>query len=216
MAGRAEAGGGAGAVDDSVITVRGEGAGGQNGGGDCLDRGGGGRGPAGTTPPAPVPAARPPRGAGAPRPAASGGRLAGAGGFYMSGGAKGRAWGGWANGSEGGTRRGQGGWAEPGGKVWAGPAGSPQPPPPEPGGATTTRASYQIPKRLFFSLRALQLSPGLRAWTSACPSEASVFHPIKWGESLTSPFFCSTGTPHSFQEFRLRLIFELFPPIYCF
>lgn len=147
--------------------------------------------------------AQPPQGAGASRPAASGGRRDGAGGFYMLGGAKRRAWGGWANGSEGGARRGRGEWAGPGrrcgrGRRVPGAWG-------EPGGAAAAWA-LQRAQGMGGHLGRVALEsplplPSHSQYTVCATSQASVFHPVKWGESLLSSLFCISGTPDSFQKF---------------
>lgn len=121
------------------------------------------------------------------------GRPAGAGGFYMSGGTRGRDWEGWANGNEGGARRDRSEWAGPGHKVWAGPAGAP--------GTGWGSSPLGIPARVSDGshLCLVTLEPARTQVCTTC--EASVFYPVKWGESVPSPLFCISGTPNSFQEF---------------
>lgn len=156
----------------------------------------GGRGPAGATPPALGPAARPPRGAGARWPTASGGRRAPAGGFYMLGGVEGRVWGGWANRSQGGARRG-----EVGGRGQALRCRRGRPVHPGTGWGSCRRGLTALPSDAKPPVPFLFRTPRTSHPQDSVPAtaaESSVFHPAKWGEP---PFFAFQGFLILFKPF---------------
>ena len=73
----------------------------------------------------------------------------------------------------------------------------------EPGGAVAARA-LQPPKGMESHLCCVALEPpppSHSQYSVSATSEASVFHSVKWGESLPSSLFYISGISDSFQEF---------------